>query len=180
NHFCSVVLERGSERLGTGAYVFAPDTKPEAMRLVRNPHYRGVPAIDELVFVYYPPGPGDSHDDLIAALESGEVHYSDALSRDDVAKLQHARKYFQPGISTAALYFNTERPHLRDPRVRRALALAVDRAELARISYENALAFTATSLLPPSMGTFRDGIRASPEQARELMREALGDGAAPL
>ena len=122
NHFCSVVLERGGERLGTGAYVLAPDATPEAMRLVRNPHYRGVPAIDEVVFVYYPPGPGDSHDALIAALESGEVHYSDALSRDDVAKLQHARKHFQPGISTASLYFNTERPHLRDPRVRRALA----------------------------------------------------------
>ena len=181
NHFCSVVLERGSERLGTGAYVLAPDTKPEAMRLVKNPHYRGVPAIDELVFIYYPPGPGDSHDALIAALESGEVHYSDALSRDDVAKLQHARKHFQPGISTAALYFNTERPHLRDPRVRRALALAVDRAELARISYENALAFTATSLLPPSMGgTFRDGIRTNLEQARELLREAIAAGAPPL
>jgi ABC-type transport system substrate-binding protein len=56
--------------------------------------------------------------------------------------------------------------------VRRALATAVDRAEIARLSYENALAFTATSLLPPLMGTFRDGIRANVEQARELLRES--------
>src|SRR6185503_5502071 len=40
NHFCSVVLERGGERLGTGAYVVAPDATPDAMRLLRNPHFR--------------------------------------------------------------------------------------------------------------------------------------------
>jgi len=180
NHFCSVVLDRGGERLGTGAYVLAPDATPEAMRLVRNPHFRGEPAIDEVVFVYYPPGAGDSHEALIAALESGHVHYSDALSRDDVGKLQKVRKHFQPGISTCSLFFDTERPHLRDPRVRRALAMAVDRGEIARISYENALAFTATSLLPPLMGSFRDGIRTNPEAARELLREAAAEGAAPL
>ena len=180
NHFCSVVLERGGERLGTGAYVLAPDATPEAMRLVRNPHFRGVPAVDEVIFAYYPPGAGDSHEALIAALESGHVHYSDALSRDDVGKLQKVRKHFQPGISTCSLFFDTERPHLRDPRVRRALAMAVDRGEIARISYENALAFTATSLLPPLMGSFRDGIRTNAEAARELLREAFAEGAPPL
>lgn len=180
NHFCSVVLERGGERLGTGAYVLASDSTAEAMRLVRNPNFRGVPAIDEVVFAYYPTGAGDSHDALIAALESGEVHYSDALSRDDVGKLQKVRKHFQPGVSTCSLFFNTERPQLRDPRVRRALASAVDRGEIARLSYENALAFTATSVLPPLMGNFRDGIRTSPEAARELLREAIADGALPL
>jgi ABC-type transport system substrate-binding protein len=177
SHFCSVVLEKGNERLGTGAYLAAPDSAPEAMRLVRNPHHRTPAAIDEVVFRYYPPGPDGSHDVLISAVERGEVHYTDALSRDDVRKLQHARKHFQPGISTASLYFNTERLHLRDPRVRRALAAAIDRGEIARISYENALAFTATSMLPPVMGNFRDGLRANPEQARELLREA--DAALP-
>jgi ABC-type transport system substrate-binding protein len=180
NHFCSVVLERGGERLGTGAYVLAPDATADAMRLVRNPHFRGVTAIDEVVFAYYPPGAGDSHEALIDALESGHVHYSDALSRDDVGKLQTVRKHFQTGISTCSLYFDTERPYLRDARVRRALAMAVDRGELSRISYENALAFTATSLLPPFMGSFRDGIRTNLEAARELLREAAAEGAAPL
>jgi ABC-type transport system substrate-binding protein len=171
SHVCSVVLETGGERLGTGAYMVAPGSTPELMRLVKNPHYRTPQAIDEVVFQYYAPGPGDSHDALIRALESGEVHYSDALSRDDVGKLQHARKYFQPGISTCCLFFNTERPHLRDARVRRALATAIDRSEITRISYENALAFTATSLLPPLMGSFRDGLRCNREQAREMLRE---------
>ena len=179
NHFCSVVLEEDGERLGTGAYVVAPDATAEEMRLVRNPHYRGVPAIDEVVFAYYPPGAGDSHEALIAALESGHVHYSDALSRDDVGKLQAVRKHFQPGISTCALYFNTERPFLRDARVRRALALAIDRGELSRLSYENALAFTATSLLPPLMASFRDGIRTNPARRRSA-RPGGGGGPARL
>jgi ABC-type transport system substrate-binding protein len=175
NHFCSVVLEKGGERLGTGAYRVAPDSTPEAARLVRNPHYRGVVSIDEVVYQYYPPAEDGSHEPLIRAVESGEVHFTSALSRDDVAKLQHARKHFQPGISTCSLYFNCEKPYLADPRVRRALAMAIDRAEIARLSYENALAFTATGLLPPFMGAFRDGIRTSPETSRELLAEAAGD-----
>src|SRR4029079_10206593 len=95
-----------------------------------------------------------------------------ALSRDDVGKLQHARKYFQTGISTCSLYFNTERPHLRGARVPRALAFAGDRPEIPRLSYENALAFTATSIVPPLMGSFSDGIRTHPEHASELLRES--------
>lgn len=175
-HFCSIVLEKGSERLGTGPYQIAPDATPERMRLVRNPHHWQDFPIDELEFVYFPPSAGGAPERLLAALEAGEIHFSNALSRDDVAKLQQVRKWFQPGNSTASLYFNTERSHLRDARVRRALPLAIDRGELARICYENALAFTATSLLPPMMGAWRDGIRHTPRQARELLAEA----AAPL
>jgi ABC-type transport system substrate-binding protein len=178
NHFCSIALDSGNERLGTGPYTIVGQQGQDEMRLVKNPHYRGVVAIDEIVFKNYPTGADGNHDALIQALESGEVHFTTALSRDDVGKLQHARKYFQTGISTCSLYVNTEHPHLQDARVRRALAMAIDRAEITRLSYENALAFTATSLLPPLMGSFRDGIRTSPEQGRDLLREATG-GALP-
>jgi peptide/nickel transport system substrate-binding protein len=82
------------------------------------------------------------------------------------------RKAFQPSNSTASLYFNTERPELRSAEVRRALALAVDRIAVTEVSYSNALAFAATSLLPPMMGTFRDGISADPEKARALFAQA--------
>jgi len=172
NHFCSVVLDKGAERLGTGPYMVASAQGQQVMRLVKNPHYRGVVAIDEVEFRQYATGADGNHDALIQAVESGEVHFTTALSRDDVGKLQHARKYFQTGISTCSLYFNTERPHLRDPRVRRALAMAIDRAEITRLSYENALAFTATSLLPPLMGSASDGIRPNVQQARELLAES--------
>jgi peptide/nickel transport system substrate-binding protein len=82
------------------------------------------------------------------------------------------RKAFQPSNSTASLYFNTERPELQSPEVRRALAVAIDRIVVTEVSYSNALAFAATSLLPPMMGLFRDGISHDPEKARALLAQA--------
>ncbi len=58
--------------------------------------------------------------------------------------------------------------------MRRALALAIDRTEVARISYSNPMVFTATGLLPRLMGTWRDGIRHDPKKAAALLAE-VGD-----
>lgn len=165
--YAGIVLQRDGKLLGTGPFVVA-DAGSEAgvVRLARNPHFRRPAPLDEVEFRAYP-----NHDALAAAVDAGEVDLTSALSRDDVAKVREARKQFLPGSSTAILYFNTERPGLDDVRVRRALALAVDRVEVTRTSYSNALAFAATSLLPPIMGSFRDGLTSAPERARELLRE---------
>jgi cationic peptide transport system substrate-binding protein len=135
------------------------------VRLVRNPHHRQPVALDEVELRVHP-----SAEALAAAVEAGEVDFTGSLSRDDVARLREARKVFLPGSSTAVLYFNTEKPFLAAADTRRALALAVDRLEVTRTSYANALAFAATSLLPPMlMGSFRDGLSPNVDRARELL-----------
>src|SRR6185503_5803246 len=165
--YASIVLQRGGKLLGTGPFVPSDeDRTPERVRLLRNPHFRQPAPLDEVEFRVYP-----SHEALAAAVDAGEVDLTSALSRDDVARVREARKQFLPGASTAILYMNCERPGLGDARLRRAIALAVDRVEVTRTSYSNALAFTATSILPPIMGSHRDGLSAAPERARELLRE---------
>ena len=37
--YCAVVLERNGRLIGTGPYMEAPDSTPQAIRLVRNPYY---------------------------------------------------------------------------------------------------------------------------------------------
>ncbi len=103
------------------------------------------------------------------------MQFSNVLSREDLAQVRGVRKWLEPGSGTAILYFNTERAGLSDARVRRALALAVDRAEVARISYHNPMAFTATGLLPPMMGTWRDGIAHDPKRALGLLSQVEED-----
>lgn len=170
--FCSVILETGGKLLGTGPYVPAPDSTPERMRLARNPHYRKPPAIDEVVIRHYPPDAQGRPAALLAALESGEADFTNMLSREDIAQLKKVRRWTEPGSSTAIFYMNTNRPGLDDPRVRRSIALSIDRMEIAKMFFANALAFAASNLLPPMLGRAQDGLAYDPSQARNLLAAA--------
>ena len=172
--YCEVSLERGGEVLGTGPYRLADDSTPERMRLVPNPERPEPPEIEEVLLVAYPPDDDGRPTALLRAIEEGEVDFTNVLSREHIGGLKGVRKWLEPGSGTAILYFNTERPALSDRRVRRALALVVDRSELARLSYQNPLAFTATGLMPPMLGSWRDGLTPDPKRAAALMAEAGG------
>jgi len=174
HRYCEIGLRKGKEILGTGPYRVAADSVPERIHLEANPEHPAPPEIEELLFVAYPPDDDGVPTALLQAFEDGEVEFSNVLSREHIADLKGVRKWLEPGIATASLYFNTERPALRDVRVRQALALAIDRTDVARISYSNPMVFTATGLLPPLMGTWRDGIRHDPKKAATLLAE-VGD-----
>jgi ABC-type transport system substrate-binding protein len=169
--FSSVVLEKDGKLIGTGPYVPAPDATSEILRLVRNPYHSPAPKIDEIVFTCYPPEDGQPKT-LVAAFEKGEVDFSNVLQRKDVTELQKVRKYFELGNSTAMLYFNTERPGVRDVRVRKAITHAIDRLDLASVSHSNTLAHVASSLLPPMMSRWKDGIIRNLAKSREFLEEA--------
>ena len=171
-NYAAIVLEKDGRQYGTGAYVPAPGSTLDALRFVRNPHSRVKAAVDEIVFTVYPASQEGRPEALIRAIEAGEVDFTTTLSRSDATEVKGVRKAFLASNSTASLYFNTERPELRAPEVRRALAFALDRVALAEVSYSNALAFAATGLLPPMMGTFRDGIAQDLEKATALLASA--------
>lgn len=166
--FCGVTLESGGTVLGTGPYM--PGTR-DGMRLVRNPYSRKPPAIDEIAFQVYPPDEQGRPAALLAALEAGEVDFTNVLSREDIMQLKNVRRWTEPGSSTAILYMNTERPALADPRVRKALALSIDRLEIAKMFYASALAFAATNLLPPMLARANDGLTPDLAQARALLTQ---------
>ena len=170
--FCNVTLDSGGTLLGTGPFLPAPDATLERMRLVRNPHYRKPVTLDEVVFQVYPPDAQGRPVALMAAIETGEVDFTNVLSREDVLGLKNVRRWTEPGSSTAILYLNTERPSLQDVRIRRAIALSIDRREIAKMFYATAASFTATGLLPPILlqgGGGHDGLGYSPAQARDLL-----------
>ena len=174
HRYCEIGYRKDGELLGTGPYRVAADSTPERIHLVANPERPTPPEIEELLFVAYPPDDDGVPTALLHAIEAGEVEFSNVLSREHIADLKGVRKWLEPGIATASLYFNTERPALRDVRVRQALALAIDRTQVAGISYTNPMVFTATGLLPPLMGTWRDGFHHDPKKAAELLA-AVGD-----
>ena len=167
--FCAVALESRGSLFGTGPYMAAPGGTPDRTRLVRNPHARKTASIDEILIQLYPPDGLGRPESLIAALESGEVDFTNVLSREDIMRLKNVRRLTEPGSSTAVLYMNVERPGLDDPRVRRAIALSIDRLEIAKLFYSTAMAFAATNLLPPMLGRGNDGLAPDVSKARNLI-----------
>lgn len=165
----AAVLERGDRLLGTGPFVYDPTSTPEEIRLTRNDRYRDEVPLDEIVFRVYPVDEDGRPTALLEAVQSGEVDLCSVLGREDLAELSMVRKFILPGASTTLLYFNTDREPLADPRVRRALALAVDRRELTKICYANSFAFVASGPLPPFMERAHDDLDPDPERAEELL-----------
>lgn len=168
-----VVVKEGPRGvLGSGPYQFADDSRPDHVRLIRNPHFPGKVHADEIHFTVYPPDADGRPSALIAAIERGEVDFSDRLSRDQIQEVTGVRKIIDPGYCTAYLAFNTTNPAFADARVRRALAFSLDRVELAGTLYANPLAFVARGLLPPTLGTVRDQFGYRPDKSQLLLAEA--------
>lgn len=178
-----VVLDRGTQLLGTGPFMF--DHRPnlrlmqtaKSFRLVRNPHHTGKSGVDEVEFRVCPAAEDGSPRTLVEALRHGEVDVTTSLTMADLTanQLPGIAPSLHPGNSTGFLIFNCERRVLAAAEVRRGIALALDAHEIAARSFDkNPAAFIAANLLPPMMG------RASgvPSMDREEAKRLLDAGGA--
>jgi peptide/nickel transport system substrate-binding protein len=155
--------------IGTGPFVLEPG--PPA-RLLRNPHYRPAPSIDEVAVDVHAPGADGFPRALVEAVNAGRVDFTHQVPYAALAQVHNVRKIARLGYCTCSLFFNTERAPFDSAAVRRAFARAVDRQALAAICYSNPLAFTARNLLPPTMGRHDDGVAFDLAAARELLAQS--------
>lgn len=162
--------------VGTGAFRWA-GRESEEITLEANPTWwGGKPAIDRLVIVVVP-DPKNAYQ----RLESGQVDGIDALAARDVARARGnpdvTLHQVEAGLSVCYLAMNNRRPPFDDVRVRRAVALAVDKPRLVRTAYEG-LATPISTLVPAGI----DGHVAIPDRtrdvaaARRLLEEAKAVG----
>ena len=174
----AIVLDRGTQLIGTGAFMFEqrPNLRllqtARSIRLVRNPHYHGTTAVDEVEFRVCPADENGTPRQLIEALRSGEVDLTTALTMADVSANQigGVAPALQPGNSTGILFFNCERRVLGAANVRRGIALAIDLHEIAARSFDkNPAAFIAVNLLPPMMGRAAGVPAIDRQEARRLL-----------
>jgi ABC-type oligopeptide transport system substrate-binding subunit len=175
-----IVLERSGELLGTGPYMLGPNPQPECFRLVRNPHSKEAPHLPEIECRAYPLDADGRRKKLLEAVNRGEVDFTDELARDEINRVERMRKCIDLGYCTSILFFNTEQPIFQDNRVRTAFASAMDRKSLAAQSYSNALAFAATGLVPPALGSAPDLMMHDLVRAKNLLAEAKASPTAPL
>jgi peptide/nickel transport system substrate-binding protein len=118
--------------VGTGAFKAVSYRKGAEIRLARNPAYfkQGPPYLDEIVMRVIP----DAGTQVLA-LENGEVDFLWGVPGQHQARLKADARFrtaqtsYHPGGSNCIMTvsFNLDRPALKDARVRRAVAHALDR-----------------------------------------------------
>ncbi len=177
--------EEGGFVAGTGPYRFEPGLyRPgQSLTLVRNPLYRWPPAylanrgaarIPQIRFAFI-----SARGDRLASLLNGQG-CALSLSQEDmetVAGLARFRLHEATGGVTY-LGFNFQRPRWQDVRVRRALALAIDKQALAGLG---PFLVADTPLAPGAIGYDRRAAPLSyehdPDRGRALLVEAGFDRA---
>ena len=166
------IARGGGAPIGTGPFRLA-DARPSGITLdAFAGHWRGAPRLRRLVFPRFA-------DDraLSAGVAAGQVDVAPAISHDRVETLRAREDLLlnaRSGDNIAFLSLNNERAPLGDPRVRQAIAHAIDREALvARILGGHAE--PARNPLPPALWGYG---RHTPElvldrgASRRLLKDA--------
>lgn len=121
----------------------------------------------------------------MSAYESGEIDYLEHIPTDQIPTLQESHEDFeiQPYLGTYFYVFNTTKEPVNDPKVRKALTLAIDRQAIVDVVTKGGQK-PASGFVPPGM-TLSDGsdfrekggdygipATANVEEAKKLLAEA--------
>lgn len=138
----------GTRPVGTGPFRFVSQSPGDGIRLERNPDYwradEGLPRLEGIQFIQIP----DAGTKL-TALRTGEVHWIDTVPPQNIDTLAA-----ESGITVGRVpggdyhYFamNQNRAPFDDVRVRRALAMAINRDEIAEAAQFGAATANQTAI----------------------------------
>ncbi|MBN8907586.1 MAG: hypothetical protein J0H99_13360 [Rhodospirillales bacterium] len=173
--------------IGTGPFKFAEFRQNESIKLVRNPDYwkPGKPYLDGIEYTIIP-----NRATMVLALEAGKFDLSftgeltPELVKDAQAQAPQLQCVVQPSNTQGNLVVNRDKPPFDDARIRKAMALAIDRKAFSDI-LSHGVDQIGGAMLPPPEGLwgwspeFREtvpgysaDVEHSRAEGRKLMQEA--------
>lgn len=163
----------GTNPVGTGPYKLVKWDKDDKIILTRNDAYWGEKAKTERIILMSIPEPSAR----LMAIQSGTIDIADDLDPDSIT-LAKANKELVvksvPSINIGYLSLNTEKPALKDPRVRQAINHAINKQDLIQAIFQG-LAVPAVNPFAPSIWGYNDAIEPydyNPAKAKALLKEA--------
>ncbi len=143
----------GRNPVGSGPFRFVA-WQPDRIELEAFAgHWEGKPAPDRVTILTIP-----DNATRLMALQEGSVHGMKGINPQDLDAVRAdpaLRLLEQPGMNVAYLACNTLHAPLDDPRVRSAIALAVDKEAIRETIYRGN-AVVARSVLPPTLWAHPD------------------------
>ena len=172
---------RAGNLIGNGAFTLKGWTPNVRILVEKNPYYWDADGtkLRQIAFV-----PIENPDAEERSFRAGQLHVTFALPVSKIAGWQErepSKLRLDPMLQSVFLRFNVTKPPLDNPKVRRALSLALDRDTLARTVLQ-ASRLPAHALTPPGTGgyTARASVGTDFDAARRLLVEAGFPGGAGL
>lgn len=175
---------RAGNLVGSGPFVLKEWLPNRKIVVARNPHYWDAATVrlDEIHF--YPTEDISTEERMF---RTGQLHKTNELpvTKIDAYRQENAAALrIEPWLGLYFYRINTTRPPLNDKRVRRALALAINRESLVRNVTRGAHQPALAVSYPGTAGYVpRARLEGGPEEARQLLAAAGfpgGRGIAPL
>jgi peptide/nickel transport system substrate-binding protein len=165
----------GTHPVGTGPFIFKEWTPGSSLTVEKNPHYweAGKPYLDQIIF-------NDTSNSIVGMqrLITGEVDYISGLTPIDVRQVEKRSNIIHldqaPASRWYGLQWQTDRPPFNNPKLRQAIAYAIDRKRIVDILM-NGKAPVAESITPPGLWWFDPSLKSypyDPAKAKALLAEA--------
>lgn len=157
--------------VGTGPYRFVAWRPSEAVLFEANPDYWGTPAagFERLVLRSIP-----LNSSRLSELLAGNIHGLDGIQPSELSDLETDERFrilHAPGMNVGYLAFSELSPRVADPDLRRAVAMAIDRANIVRLALDNYGSVAAWPAPQGFLGIPDDAgpIAYDPDAARDLV-----------
>ncbi len=171
--------EKGSakfneEPVGTGPFKFVEWKRNDSITLEKNPDYwnKGLPKLDKIVFKVIP-----ENSARLTALTSGEIDVLDGMNPDDTQSVKDNKDLqliLRPSMNLGFFGFNMEKKPFDNPKVREALAYAINKPAIIDAFFAG-LGQPAKNPLAPSIWGYNDEIKDREfnlDKAKQLLAEA--------
>ena len=158
---------------GTGPFKFKSFTPGDKLELVKNPEYyeKGLPKLDGVTFRIMPENAA-----RVAALEAGDIDLMWNVPLESIDKLKTNPKLVideQPTSTWDGIVMDNSTKPFSDVRVRRAVLLALDKAQLTQFSVFGHGVPTHTPISPRHPYFNKQlGMKQDIPQAKKLLAEA--------
>ena len=164
---------RPGNHVGNGYFVLAEWKPHQFIRVTKSPTYWDRDAVKLSAAVFYPI---ESEDAEERTFRAGQLHTTSTMPISKIAIYRQEKSpFYHPHVflGTFFLRFNVEKPPLNDPRVRRALSLAIDRERFVRDVLRGGQV-PAGHLTPPNTAGFnaRTKIAHDLPTAQKLLADA--------
>jgi len=159
--------------VGTGPFRFVSWTHGDHVDLAANPRYwkAGLPRVETLKVRFIP-----ELSTRVAALRAGEIHVIDRVWPDMVQTLKATpgvRVLDTPAIEAQRWHFQLARESMKDPRVRKAISLAIDRNVIIKDLLLGYARPVVCPVPPGLLGHTNLGQKPyDPDKARQLLKQA--------